>query len=117
MYVACGLSHLAFSRGSIYKLTFKRKWKATYVENLEASPEVVFKHNENNYIITSEKLIRINENASLKTIINFPFTLGIFYPTSAVIIKNDLYIAMHSGVLKVKNFNLKPTFHWLEEKE
>lgn len=116
LFVACGLSHLASSRGSIYTLKFKRKWKANYVENLEADPEIVFKHFQKTYIITFEKMLSVNQDASLKTILIFPFNIGIFYPTSSVIIKNDLYIAMRSGVLKVKNFSYKPTFHWLEEK-
>ncbi|MEG0917611.1 MAG: hypothetical protein RSF68_11420 [Myroides sp.] len=116
LFVSCGLSHLALSRGSIYKLKFKRKWKATYVENLEAAPEILFKHLQNTYIITHEKMLTINQDTSLNTILTFPFNIGIFYPTSSVIIKNDLYIVMRSGVLKVKNFSYKPTFHWLEEK-
>lgn len=115
LFVACGLSHLASSRGSIYKLKFKRKWKATYVENLEADPKIVFKHLKNTYIITYEKMLRVNKGASLTTVLTFPFNIGVFYPTSSVIIDKDLYIAMRSGILKVKNYNYKPTFHWLEE--
>mgnify|MGYP000950037183 CR=1 FL=1 len=117
LFVACGLSHLASSWGSIYSLNFKRKWKAAYIENLEADPKIVFKNFQNTYIVTYEKMFRVNQDASLNTVLTFPFNLGIFYPTSSAIIKNDLYIAMRSGVLKVKNFNYKPTFHWLEEKQ
>ncbi len=117
LFVACGLSHLALSRGFIYSLKFKRKWKATYVENLEVDPKIVFKHIEKIYIITSEKMFRVSPDASLKMVLTFPFNLGIFYPTASVIIKNDLYIAMRSGLLKVKNFENNPTYHWLKEKE
>ncbi len=117
LFVACGFSHLASSRGSIYSLKFKKKWKATYVENLEASPKIVFKHLQSTYILTHEKMFRVNQDASFNAVLTFPFNIGIFYPTSSVIIKNDLYIAMRSGVLKVKSFSYKPTFHWLEEKQ
>ena len=90
MFVACGFSHLASSRGSIYSLKFKKKWKATYVENLEASPKIVFKHLQSTYILTHEKMFRVNQDASFNAVLTFPFNIGIFYPTSSVIIKNDL---------------------------
>ena len=60
-------------------------------------------------------MLRVNEGASLTTVLTFPFNIGVFHPTSSVIINKDLYIALRSGILKVKNYNYKPTFHWLEE--
>lgn len=116
LFVACGLSHLVSSRGSIYKLNFKRKWTANYTGNLGADPENIINNGDKVYIITSQNVITFNKESNLKKIVTFPFTIGIFYPTSSVIIKNDLYIAMRSGILLIKNFEYKPTFHWLEEK-
>ena len=88
-----------------------------YLKNLQADPLNIIQNNKNIYIISSENLLKFKPDDELNTVLTFPFNLGIFYPTSSVIIKNDLYIAMRSGVLKVKNFSYKPTFHWLEEKE
>lgn len=112
-----GLANLGTSRGSAYKLNYKRKWKLEYLKNLQADPLNIIQNNKNIYIISSENLLKFKPDDKLNTVLTFPFNLGIFYPTSSVIIKNDLYIAMRSGVLKVKNFSYKPTFHWLEEKE
>lgn len=116
LYAADGLSHLGGSRGSILKLHFKRKWRITYHEDLKADALDILKHNNNIYIVTRDNLLQFSPDATLKTILSFPFSIGIFYPTSSVIIKNDLYIAMRSGALQIKNFENKATFHWLEEK-
>nr|WP_298001232.1 hypothetical protein [uncultured Flavobacterium sp.] len=107
----------AIGRNLSYKLEFKKKWELQYIEDLQVSPRYIMIHNNKIYAITNDNLYQFNSDANLKYITTFPFSLISFYPFSAVIIENDLYIAMRSGVLRITNFENKPTFHWYEEKE
>ena len=115
LFATSGLAHLASSRGSLYELVFDKKWRTNYKENFKSYPYLYLKNKSETYIITSNNLYKIHSNFSLQNILTLPFSLDIFYPNSSVIITKDLYIAMRSSILQIKNFETNPTFHWYEE--
>jgi hypothetical protein len=116
LYVIRGLAHLGSSYGSIFELKKEKKWKVSKSFKLPAAPNFVLHEEDNILILTSEHILSFDKNEKLTEILKAPFYWGMFYPSSAIVDSNDIYIAMRRGILKISDFKYNPNNEWLVKK-
>ena len=116
LYVIRGLAHLGSSYGSLFELKKDKKWKILKTYKLPGAPNFIVKEGENILILTTEHLMSFNKNEKLIKILKAPFYWGMFYPSSAIVDKNDIYIAMRKGILKISDFYDNPNYEWYIKK-
>jgi len=116
LYVTRGLAHLGSSYGSIFELKKEKKWEVSKSFKLPGAPIFVLQEKNNILILTSEHLLSFDKNEKLTKILKAPFYWGMFYPSSAIIDSNNIYIAMRKGILKISEFKNNPNYEWLVKK-
>lgn len=116
IYVIRGLAHLGSSYGSLFEISKDKKWHVSKAYQLPDAPSFIIKEKENILIFTSEHLISFNDNERLIKVLKAPFYWGMLYPSSAIIVDNDLYIAMRKGILKISHFKYNPKYKWYVKK-
>lgn len=116
LYVIRGLAHLGSSYGSLFELKKDKKWKISKNFQLPNAPNFVIIENENILILTSDRLMSFDKNEKLVEILKAPFYWGMYYPSSAIVESNVIYLAMRKGILKITDFKSDHNFEWLVKK-
>ncbi len=116
LYVIRGLAHLGSSYGSIFELKKDKKWNILKNFQLPDAPNFVIIEDDNILILTTEHLLSFDKNEKLTEILKAPFYWGMFYPSSAIVDSNNIYIAMRKGILKISEFKNNPNYEWLTKK-
>jgi len=116
LYVIRGLAHLGSSYGSLFELKKDKKWKIQKNFQLPDAPRFVVLEDENILILTTERLMSFDKKENLIEILKAPFYWGMYYPSSAIVDSNNIYIAMRKGILKITEFKSNPNFEWLVKK-
>ena len=108
-----GLSHLGGQRGQIIEI-FKvdTLWKYKSFIRLVEAPELITDYNNEKIIVTSQYILKFEKDFKVSEILKSPFYWGMLYPSSVLINKKDLYLAMRQGVLKIKSFDSSPEYEW-----
>lgn len=112
LYVIRGLSHITVSYGSLLEIKKNKKWKVHKAYQLQDAPKFVVFEKENILILTSEYLMSFNKLEVLTKVLHAPFYWGTLSPSSAIIIGNDIYIALKKGVLGISYFKTRPEYSW-----
>lgn len=116
LYVIEGLAHMGFSNGNLLELDKDENWRVSKTYELPAAPSFIVKEKDNILIVTSEYLMSFNKHEKLIEVLKAPFNWGLLFPSSAVIIDNDIYIAMRKGILKISKFKYIPKYEWFVKK-
>ena len=116
LYVIRVLAHLGSSYGSLFELKKDKKWEISKDYQLPDAPSFVIIEDENILIITTEHLMSFDKSEKLVEILKAPFYWGMFYPSSAIVDFNAIYIAMRKGILKISEFKYNPNYEWLVKK-
>jgi hypothetical protein len=108
-----GLAHLGGQRGQIIEI-FKvdTVWKYKKLTSLIEAPALMTDLNNEKIIITSQYILKFGADLKVTQILMSPIYWGMLYPSSILINKNDIYLAMRQGVLKIKKFDSKPEYEW-----
>lgn len=115
-YVLEGLAHMGGNYGSLLEIKKEQKWKIHKTFNLPDAPNFAIFKNDLVLIITSEHIMTFNEFDRLIKTVKAPFYWGSFYPSSAITDKNDIFIAMRKGILKISSFEYNPEYTWFVKK-
>lgn len=109
-----GLAHLFISEGKVIKIEEDStgKWNSKEFVDLKASPEAVVQEKDGSLLIaTTDRLVRVNLDGSIKILLDNAFWKHLCSPHSMVISDNgDIYIGMNQGIARI-NSNLK--VEWL----
>jgi len=116
LYVIEGLAHLGINYGNLLELKKDRVWHVSELVRLPDAPEFIIPEKNTILVLTSEHLMRLDENENLVEILKAPFNWGMLYPSSAVIESNDIYIAMRHGILKISEYGSNPHYEWYIKK-
>jgi hypothetical protein len=116
LYVIRGLAHLGSSYGSLFELKKDTKWKVFKDFQLPDAPEFLIMEDENILILTTDRLMSFDKNEKLVEILKAPFYWGMYYPSSAIVDCDNIYIAMRKGILKISEFKSNQNFEWLVKK-
>ena len=116
LYVIEGLAHLGSNNGNLLELEKEGNWQVSKTYKLPGAPDFILEEKDNILIITSEYLMSFNKNKKLIEVLKAPFYWGSLYPSSAIIIDNDIYIAMRKGILKISEFKYNPSYKWFVKK-
>jgi hypothetical protein len=108
-----GLAHLGGQRGQIIEI-FKEDtvWKYKSLTSLMEAPKLITDYKNEKVIVTSQYVLKFGNDFKVSEILKSPIYWGMLYPSSILIEKNDLYLAMRQGVLKIKQFNSTPEYEW-----
>ncbi len=108
-----GLAHLGGQRGQILEL-FKDDtlWKYKSLTNLIEAPALIADYRNEKIIITSQYILKFGQHFKVTQILKSPMYWGVLYPSSVLIDKDDIYLAMRQGVLKIKTFDTVPEYEW-----
>ena len=108
-----GVAHLGAQRGQILEI-YKEDtvWKYKSLTRLIEAPALITDYNKEKIIITSQYILKFAKDFKISEILKSPFYWGMLYPSSILIDKNDLYLAMRQGVLKIKTFENTPEYEW-----
>lgn len=112
IYVLEGLAHMGVNYGNLLELKKEESWVINKIFNLPDAPNFAIFKNDIVLIITSEYILTFNEYNKLIKTLKVPFYMGSLYPSSAITDKNDIYLAMREGVLKVSLFEYNPEYTW-----
>lgn len=116
LYVIEGLAHLGLSNGNLLELRKEKNWQISKTYKLPGSPYFIINEKDNILILTSEHLISFNKHEKLIKVLKAPFYWGSLYPTSAITVDKDIYIAMRKGILKISEFKYNPNYEWFVKK-
>lgn len=108
-----GLAHLGGQRGQIIEI-FKEDelWKYKSLTKLIEVPDLVADYNNGKIIVTSQYILRFGQDLKVTEILKSPVYWGMLYPSSILIDRDDIYLAMRQGILKIKAFNTLPEYEW-----
>ncbi|APY07659.1 hypothetical protein BWZ20_04800 [Winogradskyella sp. J14-2] len=112
IYVLEGLSHITINNGSLLEITKNEKWEISKTFDLPDAPRFILKEKDNILIISSEHILSFNKYDKLNLILRAPFNWALLFPSSAVVIDNDIYIAMREGILKISSFKYNRKYTW-----
>ena len=115
IYVLEGSNHMRTS-GSLLQLQKERNWKVERIYTLPSAPNIALVENDTVFIIASSHIISFNKVRELKTLLKSTFDWRIFYPSSAIVDGDTIYIAMFKGILKISSFQSDPQYKWLIKK-
>lgn len=109
-----GLAHLGINSGSLLKISRKNKWLWVIDKKIELpeSPSVLIFRKNKFYIITSQYIFKVDQVLNVTKVLKSPVYWGMLYPSSAVIEKGDIYIAMRKEIMKIKDFKTNPKYIW-----
>jgi hypothetical protein len=109
-----GLEHLSTTKGSIILIEkLNAKWIAKkYLELPECGYSVDLDAKNNLVIVTSSKLLYLERNKKITTLINNGFWKIHLYPINLLVDKNSVYIGFTKGVLSY-NLNTKIKYWYL----
>jgi hypothetical protein len=112
-----GLAHLGAQRGQIIEI-FKEDdlWKYKSLTQLIEAPNLIADFNNEKLIVTSQYILRFGQDFKITEILKSPFYWGMLYPSSILIDRNDIYLAMRQGILKIKAFESLPEYEWYVQK-
>ena len=112
-----GLAHLGGQRGQIIEI-FKvdTVWKYKSLTSLVEAPALITDYNNEKIIVTSQYILKFSKDFKVSEILKSPFYWGMLYPSSILIDKSDIYLAMRKGVLKIKTFDKQPEYEWYTPK-
>jgi hypothetical protein len=105
-----GINHLGTSKGNLIEIKkINSKWVSAHIIKLPFAPFGICLNLHNNFIIgTSDNIIEVQRNKTYKVIYTQPiwntYDNTYLYPRSLFIKKNNLYVGMRKGILKL---NLK----------
>ena len=116
IYVIEGRLHLTSDSGRLSELNKNVQWQISKTLELPNAPIFMIMDENNALILTTNNIVSFSPNERLEKILNAPFNWGMLYPSTAIIEKTDLYIAMRKGVLKVLNFRDRPEYEWYIKK-
>ena len=117
IYATRGLAHMIDGNGGLYEIIFKDdKWNYKFESKLPGTPDITFVHNNSIYIITTQHILRFDENEKMTTLLKSPIYWGYLYPTNSFIKKNDIYLAMRKGILIIRDFESEPKYEWHTKK-
>jgi hypothetical protein len=108
-----GLSHLGGQRGQIIEI-FKEDelWKYKSLTKLIEAPDLIADYNNEKIIVTSQYILRFGKDLKITEILKSPVYWGMLYPSSIIVDRNDIYLAMRHGILKIKAFDTLPEYEW-----
>lgn len=108
-----GLAHLGGQRGQIIEI-YKEDtvWKYKSLTKLIEAPALITDYYNDKIIVTSQYILKFGEDFKVSEVLKSPIYWGMLYPSSILIDKNDLYLAMRHGVLKIKTFDSTPEYEW-----
>ena len=108
-----GLAHLGGQRGQIIEIFKEDKlWRHKSITRLVEAPALIADYGKEKIIITSQYILKFGQDFKITEILKSPMYWGILYPSSIIVDKNDVYLAMRKGVLKIKAFNTLPEYEW-----
>jgi len=116
LYVIEGLAHMGSNNGNLLELKKEGNWQVSQTYKLPGAPRFIITEKDNILIVTSEYLMSFNKYEKLIEVLKAPFYWGSLYPSSAIIIDNDIYIAMRKGILKISKFKYSPNYEWFVKK-
>lgn len=108
-----GLAHLGGQRGQIIEI-YKEDtvWKYKSLINLIEAPDLITDYKNEKIIVTSQYILKFGEDFKVSEVLKSPIYWGMLYPSSILIDKNDLYLSMRQGILKIKTFDSTPDYEW-----
>jgi hypothetical protein len=108
-----GLAHLGGQRGQIIEIFKEDKlWKHKTITRLVEAPALIADYNKEKIIVTSQYILKFGPDIKVTEILKSPLYWGMLYPSSIIVDKNDVYLAMRKGVLKIKAFDTLPEYEW-----
>lgn len=116
LFVIEGLAHLGSNNGNLLELRKEGNWQVSQTYKLPGAPRFIIEEKDNILIVTSEYLMSFNKYKKLNQVLKAPFYWGSLYPSSAIIVDNDIYIAMRKGILKISKFKYNPNYEWFVKK-
>ncbi len=108
-----GLAHLGSYSGQILEI-FKEgdRWSCRLLTTLVDAPILIERFGDELLIVTSQHLLKLGRGFKTTEVLKSPIYWGSLYPTSMLIDRTDLYLAMRQGVLKIKDFESQPVYAW-----
>lgn len=108
-----GLAHLGGQRGQIIEI-YKEDtvWKYKSLTKLIEAPALITDYKNETIIVTSQYVLKFGKDFKVQEVLKSPIYWGMLYPSSILIDKSDLYLAMRQGVLKIKTFDTVPEYEW-----
>jgi hypothetical protein len=111
-----GLAHLGGQRGQIIELFKDSIWKYKSVTQLVEAPEIISDYNGEKIIITSQYILKYTKDFQVREILKSPFYWGMLYPSTILFDKNEVFLAMRHGVLRILHFDTTPEYEWYTRK-
>ena len=87
-------------------------WRHKSITRLVEAPALIADYGKEKIIITSQYILKFGQDFKITEILKSPMYWGMLYPSSIIVDKNDVYLAMRKGVLKIKAFNTLPEYEW-----
>jgi len=112
IYAIEGVAHLGSNYGKVIEIYKDTMWKCKIVSDLIEAPILTAKYKKEQIIVTSQYILKMTKNGQIEQILQSPFFWGALYPSSFFIEKNDIYLAMRQGILKIKYFTKNPIYEW-----
>lgn len=86
----------------------------TYKKVAETTPPAMIVAKYKNEIVglTPRSIFKFGKDLKPKELLKSPFFFGMLNPFTMLFNNDDLYIAMHGGVLKIIAFDTNPSYEW-----
>ena len=105
-----GLAHMSLNGGSLLEVYREGSWKVRKIAKLPDAPSIVKPYKNNLLIIGHNYISLLTKDLQVLPLVKAPYSWGAFNATSALIDKDDLYLAIWGGVLRIKHFAGSPIY-------
>jgi len=112
IYAIEGIAHIGIDYGQVIEIYKDTIWEYKTVNKLIESPIITAKYRKEQIIVTSQYILKMTENEQIEQILKSPFNWGFLYPSSLFFEKNDIYLSMRQGILKIESFMTNPKYEW-----
>ncbi len=105
-----GLAHMILNSGSLLEVYKEGNWKVRKMAALPDAPAIVKPYKTGLLIIGHNYISLLTKDFQVLPLVKAPYSWGAFNATSALVDKDDLYLAIWGGVLRIKHFAKSPIY-------
>lgn len=105
-------SSVSPGKGEVLEMIYDTKWGSKKLIDLTEAPIISFVINNLMVIVASNEIYLLDANFSIKKVVQSPISLAPLYPSSICGNKNEIFIGMRSGIMRVVKIESSPFFEW-----
>lgn len=105
-------SSVSSGKGEVLEVFYDKKWECKKIIDLPEAPIISLVINDLMIIVASNEIYLLDVNFSIEKVIQLPFSLATLYPSSICGNKNEIFIGMRSGVLRVARLKSSSSLEW-----